>query len=420
MRQAVTTMKKPEILAPAGSLEHLKLAALYGADAVYGGVPRWSLRVRGNGFTPDDFAEGIEFMHARGRKFFAVLNIIPHVRRIQAFDKALQEVAALKPDAFIMADPGLIMQARERCPEIPIHLSVQANTVNAGTVKFWQQAGIKRCILARELTLSEIAMIREECPDMELEIFVHGALCIAISGRCLISGLLARRDANVGACTNSCRWGYKVKSLSAEIEEYQNRPGELMQLEEDEHGSYLFNSKDLCALPLLPKIMAMGIDSIKIEGRSRSPFYCAAVARAYRLAVDSIAAGGAVPVESYEIVNSIPSRAYTTGLLEVHRPEETQDYATNCPNPGRWLVVGAVEEIKDGRLCIRVKNKFAAEDKLALFTANGTLYLDGKSMLDKEGRPCELAPGDGYYVSLAAPDGFNANPSEIFLIKVKD
>ena len=207
-------IKKPELLAPAGSLQHLRMAIDYGADAVYAGIPRWSLRVRGNGFNRADFAAGIAYAHEHGRKFFAVLNVIPHMRRVNAFDESLHEVAALKPDALIMADPGLIDRAIELYPEIPVHLSVQANTVNAGTVKFWQKIGVKRCILARELSLNEIAMIREACPDMELEVFIHGALCIAVSGRCLISGLLARRDANLGACNNSCRWNYRTKDLA--------------------------------------------------------------------------------------------------------------------------------------------------------------------------------------------------------------
>ncbi len=406
----------PEILAPAGSLTHVKIAVAYGADAVYAGIPRWSLRVRGNGFTPTDFAAGIEHMHAHGKKFFAVLNIIPHMRRTASFKPALDEVAALKPDAFIMADPGLILQAREAYPDIPIHLSVQANTVNAATVKFWQKQGIKRCILARELSLSEIAMIRQACPDMELEIFVHGALCIAVSGRCLISGLLARRDANVGACTNSCRWGYKVKSLSMELEEYANRPGELMELYEDEHGSFLFNSKDLCALPLLPQILPLHLDSLKIEGRSRSPFYCAAICRAYRLAVDALARGQAIPQESFDLVNAIPSRDYTTGLLVPKRPDEAQQYDTNCPHPGRWLVVGAVSEPNNGRIAIRVKNKFSADDQVVLFTPQGLIELDARAMQTLDGAPCTLAPGDGHHVTLPCCADFDAELS--FLIKI--
>ena len=212
------------------------------------------------------------------------------------------------------------------------------------------------------------------------------------------------RDANVGACTNSCRWGYNVRSLYAEIEESSKRQGEWMPIEEDEHGSYLLNSKDLCALPLIKRLMDIGVDSLKIEGRSRSPFYSGAVSRAYRLAIDSIAAGGEIPNESFEIVNSIPSRGYTTGLLEVHRPDETQEYTTNSPTHGNWIIVGAIEEQKDERLYIKVKNRFAKDDKLILFTPKGQILLNGNTMLDKHGKPCDLAPGDGYYVSLALKD----------------
>lgn len=433
-------MKKPELLAPAGSLEHLRMAVDYGADAVYAGIPRWSLRVRGNGFSREDFAAGIAYAHEHDRKFFAVLNVIPHMRRVNAFDEALHEVAALKPDAFIMADPGLIDRAITLYPEIPVHLSVQANTVNAGTVKFWQKIGVKRCILARELSLSEIAMIREACPDMELEVFIHGALCIAVSGRCLISGLLARRDANLGACNNSCRWNYRTKdlvlvdaqgahpvglageqiafapqahsaldqrdlpSLYAEIEETSRRQGEWMPLEEDEHGSYLMNSKDLCALPVLKELMELGVDSLKIEGRSRSPFYAGGISRAYRLAIDAIAEGRDIPEESYTIVGSIPARGYTTALLEAHKPNATQDYETNAPSPGKWQVVGQIlSQTDNGDIYIKVKNKFEAKNKILVYTPQGPLSLDGSTLRDKNGNPVAVAPGDGYYVYLSCP-----------------
>lgn len=425
-------LKKPEILAPAGSLAHLYMACDYGADAVYAGIPRWSLRVRGNGFTRADFEQGINYAHSLGKKFFAVLNVIPHVRRTSAFVPALDEVATLKPDAFIMADPGLIDQALERHPDIPVHLSVQANTVNPGTVKFWQKLGVKRCILARELSLNEIEMIRNECPDMELEVFIHGALCIAVSGRCLISGMLARRDANVGACNNSCRWNYRVKdlhledaatterimdgklpmqvnpldlrdspALCSEIEETSRRQGEWMPMEEDEHGSYLMNSKDLCALSVVKRLMEIGIDSLKIEGRSRSPFYAGGIARAYRLAVDALSQGNEIPKESYTIVNSIPARGYTTAMLEPHNPNEMQDYETNAPSPGLWQVVGQIERQEQGRIYIKVKNRFESTSKLMVYTPNGPISLDGSTMLDKKDNPTNVAPGDGYYVSLA-------------------
>ena len=337
------TVKKPELLAPAGSLKHLHMALAYGADAVYAGVPKWSLRVRGNGFIREDFIKGIEEAHSMGKKVHAVLNIIPHVRRVAAFERIVDEMAQLKPDAFIMADPGLIDIVRNRYPDIPIHLSVQANTVNAGSVKFWQKVGLTRCILARELSLTEIDMIKQECPDMEVEVFAHGALCIAVSGRCLISGLLSHRDANIGACNNSCRYGFNVRNvhsataddvttfdadtgtiLTAELEESMHHKGEWMTMEEDLNGSYLMNSKDLCTLTVLKELIRIGVDSLKIEGRSRSPFYSAAISRAYRLAIDAICEGREIPDESFFIVNSIPSRGYTTALLEPHRPDKTR------------------------------------------------------------------------------------------------
>lgn len=391
---------KPELLAPAGTLEHVKMAVAYGADAIYAGIPRWSLRVRGNGFTREDFIQAIGHAHEHNKKFFAVLNVIPHMRRTKSFTPDLDAIAALKPDAFIMADPGLIMEARERHPEIDVHLSVQANTVNAGTVKFWQKIGVTRCILARELSLSEIEMIKQECPDMEVEVFVHGALCIAVSGRCLISGMLAHRDANIGTCTNSCRWGFNVKSIRAEIEETSQRKGEWMPIEEDEHGSYLLNSKDLCALPLVKRMMEIGVDSLKIEGRSRSPFYTAAISRAYRLAIDSIYQGQDIPQESYQIVNSMPSRGYTTAMLVPQRPDQMQEYETNCPQPGNWQICGQIYKQENNKLYINVKNKFTNKSKLIIYTPNGQINIDSSSLADDKGNSIDTAKGDGYKVTL--------------------
>lgn len=408
-------LKKPELLAPAGSLKHLQMALDFGADAVYAGVPKWSLRVRGNGFVRDDFEKGIAYAHSLGKKVHAVLNIIPHVRRTQGFNAILDEMAALKPDAFIMGDPGLIDMVRERYPDIPIHLSVQANTVNAGSVKFWQKVGLTRCILARELSITEIDLIKQACPEMEVEVFIHGALCIAVSGRCLISGFLAHRDANIGACNNACRYGFKVRnihsahseefadptSLSMQIEESMHHPNEWFNLEEDQCGSYLMNSKDLCALPILNKLIKTGVDSLKIEGRSRSPFYAAAISRAYRLAIDAIAKGEEVPPESYQIVNSIPSRGYTTGLLVPHRPDETQDYDTNAPSAGKWQIAGDItERDAEGRLLITVKNRFEKGSKMKLFTPQGLLDLSCEHMVDDRDRPVDVAPGSGYFVKV--------------------
>ncbi len=421
-------LKKPELLAPAGSLKHLQMAVDFGADAVYAGVPKWSLRVRGNGFVRDDFEKGIAYAHAHGKKVHAVLNIIPHVRRTNGFLRVLDEMAALKPDAFIMGDPGLIDMVRNRYPEIPIHLSVQANTVNAGSVKFWQKVGLTRCILARELSITEIDLIKQACPDMEVEVFAHGALCIAVSGRCLISGFLAHRDANIGACNNSCRYGFKVRdihcahsaefddptSLSMQIEESMHHPNESFTMEEDQCGSYLMNSKDLCSLPVLKKLIATGVDSLKIEGRSRSPFYSAAMSRAYRLAIDSICSGGDVPDESYRIVNSIPSRGYTTGLLEPLRPDLTQDYETNAPRAGNWQIAGDISgRDEQGRLLVTVKNRFERKSNMKLFTPEGILDLDVSSMVDDRENPCEVAPGSGYFVKVPYDKPLNLNSAVI-------
>lgn len=412
---------RPELLAPAGSIHHVRAALSYGADAVYAGIPRWSLRVRGNGFTREDFKTGIELAHSMGKKFFAVLNVIPHARRLSTFEEDLDSVAALKPDAFIMADPGLIDLALTRHPEIPVHLSVQANTVNPLSVKFWQKLGVRRCILARELSLSEIGIIREACPDMELEVFIHGALCIAVSGRCLISGLLSRRDANVGNCNNSCRWRFRARSLSVELEECEKRQGEWFTLDEDENGSYLFNSRDLCALPLLEKLLALNIDSLKIEGRSRSPFYGAAVSRAYRLAIDALLKGEPVPLESGRLLNALPSRKFTTGLLEPHLPHETQDYASNSPHKGRFELCAAPEAIDGGRLRLRVKNRFDVKSTLFIYTPKGALPLEVTDLRDENGAPAEVAPGDGYIRTVPAPEGLTLeHPGESFVVRLRE
>src|SRR5574344_83793 len=384
------------------------MAFAYGAEAVYAGVPKWSLRVRGNGFIKEDFMKGIELAHANGKKVHAVLNIIPHARRVAAFEKIVDEMAQLKPDAFIMADPGLIDIVKNRYPEIPIHLSVQANTVNAGSVKFWQKAGLSRCILARELSLTEIDMIKQECSDMEVEVFAHGALCIAVSGRCLISGLLSHRDANIGACNNSCRYGFNVRNVHSatadDVTTFEADDGSYLsaQIEEDLNGSYLMNSKDLCTLPVLKKLIDIGVDSLKIEGRSRSPFYSAAISRAYRLAIDAICEGKEVPDESYSIVNSIPSRGYTTALLEPHRPDKTQDYETNSPNPGKWQICGNItSQDSDGTLNIDVKNRFEKNSHIALFTPEGLVDLDGSSLVnERDNKPLDVAPGTGWSVKL--------------------
>ena len=308
-------MKTPELLAPAGTLKKLRYAFAYGAHAVYAGMPRYSLRVRENDFVRlPNLAEGIDVAHALGKKFFLACNVLPHNSKVKTFIDDVAPIIELNPDALIMADPGLIMMVRERWPELPIHLSVQANTVNYAAVKFWQSLGITRIILSRELSLDEIEEIRQQCPDMELEVFVHGALCIAYSGRCLLSGYFNHRDANQGTCTNSCRWEYNVHPAQLDetggakpvtsttlngsaaarhidagqvyLLEERERPGEMMSVEEDEHGTYIMNSKDLRAVQYVERQVNIGVDSLKIEGRTKSHYYAARSAQVYRRAID--------------------------------------------------------------------------------------------------------------------------------------
>ncbi|MEN9887126.1 MAG: hypothetical protein RL758_1704, partial [Pseudomonadota bacterium] len=330
----MTSLKAPELLLPAGSLAKMRAAYDFGADAIYAGQPRYSLRARNNEFKLEQIGQGIAEAHQRGKKFFVTSNLIPHNDKVRTYLRDIEPVIALKPDALIMADPGLITMVREKWPEVPIHLSVQANTTNWATVKFWQKIGVTRIILSRELSLDEIAMIRQECPDMELEVFVHGALCIAYSGRCLLSGYFNRRDPNQGTCTNACRWNYKTSEATDETDsgevipiklegdfnfeqeqetadkafsacgdgqrhpaadkvyllEEANRSGELMPIMEDEHGTYIMNSKDLRAVEQVEKLVKIGVDSLKIEGRTKSQYYVSRTAQVYRRAIDDAVA----------------------------------------------------------------------------------------------------------------------------------
>ena len=324
----MTTAFKPELLSPAGSLKNMRYAFAYGADAVYAGQPRYSLRVRNNEFNHANLKIGIDEAHALGKKFYVVVNIAPHNSKLKTFVKDLQAVVDMQPDALIMSDPGLIMLVREHFPHMDIHLSVQANAVNWATVKFWKQMGLTRVILSRELSLEEIAEIRQQVPDIELEIFVHGALCMAYSGRCLLSGYINKRDPNQGTCTNACRWEYNVQegktddvgnivpmfdpSQQIEVKNVTptlgegtptdkvflytepQRPDEQMTAFEDEHGTYFMNSKDLRAVQHVEKLTQLGVHSLKIEGRTKSFYYCARTAQVYRKAIDDAAAGTAL------------------------------------------------------------------------------------------------------------------------------
>ena len=421
-------MKKPELLSPAGSLKHMRFAFAYGADAVYAGQPRYSLRVRNNEFSKEEIlGRGIEEAHANGKLFFLASNIAPHNSKLKTYIDDLEPIIGMGPDALIMSDPGLIMMVRERWPEQTIHLSVQSNVVNYAAVRFWQQMGLKRIILSRELSLKEIAEIRQQCPDMELETFVHGALCIAYSGRCLLSGYMSHRDSNQGACTNTCRWKYDVHEaretstgdtlpldvpqLNAAHEtpvvllEEQNRPGDLKPAFEDEHGTYIMNSKDLRAVQHVGKLTQMGIDSFKIEGRTKSVYYVARTTQVYRRAIDDALAGRPFDMSLMEELEGMANRGFTEGFYRRHPPGDYQNYERGFSTSDKQQFVGAILDCNDDRLSVDVKNRFEAGDQLQLMTTKGNLTFELDSISDHSGQAVDVAPGSGHVVSIPLPEG---------------
>ena len=404
--------RNPELLAPAGSMAMLRAALAFGADAVYAGQPRYSLRTRNNEFGRiEQVARGIAEAHAFGRKFYLVGNVIPHNAKLRSYLADMAEAIAAGPDALILSDPGLIDLTRERWPEMPVHLSVQANTVNFAAVRFWQRLGIARVILSRELSLDEIAEIREECPDVELEVFVHGALCVAHSGRCLLSGYFNRRDSNQGACTNACRWKYRLKPATQDaagdlwLLEEGERPGEWMPFEEDEHGSYLMNSKDLRALEHVPRLLAIGVDSLKIEGRTKSPYYAARTAQVYRRAIDDAAASRAIDPRLFGELEGLSNRGYTDGFYQRHHAARMQNYLRGHSESGRSRYVGDVVGWDALRALaeIEVKNPFAVGDRIEVIHPSGNQELVIERMENAAGDPVTLAPGNGHRVWIALP-----------------
>jgi putative protease len=437
-------VKTPELLAPAGSLRMARTALDFGATAIYAGQPRYSLRVRNNDFgTLENLAEGITLTHARGGKFYLVSNILPHNAKLKTYLDDMAPVIDLRPDALIMADPGLMMMIRERWPEMPIHLSVQANTVNHAAVRFWRSIGVSRVILSRELSLDEVAEIRQECPDTELEVFVHGALCIAYSGRCLLSGYFNHRDPNQGSCTNSCRWDYKVhegsedaagdvalttprplaepKAVAASIAakpstlrrpgatwllEEKERPGEYMPIEEDEHGSYILNSKDLRAIEYVARLTEIGVDSLKIEGRTKSPYYVARTCQSYRQAIDDAVAGRPFDAQLVGQLDGLANRGYTAGFFDRHPDRDYQNYLSGSSESSRSLYVGDVLGYNaEGLAEIEVKNRFSVGDRIEIIRPQGNLDIVIESMQNRTGGPATVAPGSGHRMRIALPPG---------------
>jgi putative protease len=434
----------PELLLPAGSLEKMRAAYDFGADAVYAGQPRYSLRARNNEFKLEQLAQGISEARQRGKKLFVTSNLIAHNDKIRTYLRDIEPIIEMNPDGIIMADPGLIMMVREKWPHVPIHLSVQANTTNYATVKFWQKLGVQRIILSRELSLDEIEKIRQECPDIELEVFVHGALCIAYSGRCLLSGYFNRRDPNQGTCTNACRWEYKThdgtqsdtgdvipiklegdfnfareqqeaeKAFSAcgdgkrhpladnvYLLEEAERPGELMPVMEDEHGTYIMNSKDLRAVEHVARLTQIGVDSLKVEGRTKSLYYVARVAQVYRQAIDDAVAGKPFNPDLLLQLEGMANRGYTSGFLERRPAQDYQNYITGHSQFQRSQFVAEVREVgEDGWVEVEVKNKFSVGDTIEVIHPSGNRILQLDAMRNMDGEPIEVAPGSPLHVRI--------------------
>ena len=411
----------------------MRYAFAYGADAVYAGQPRYSLRVRNNEFDHENLAIGIQEAHEIGKKFYVVVNIQPHNSKLKNFIRDLEPVVAMQPDALIMSDPGLIMMVRENFPDMPVHLSVQANAVNWATVKFWQNMGLTRVILSRELSIDEIEEIKNNVPGMEIEVFVHGALCMAYSGRCMLSGYMNKRDANQGACTNACRWEYKihdakedetgdvipVKNLSetADADEQhmqaqhqfnepvllQRNDEDMFAAEEDEHGTYFMNSKDLRAVQHVDRLTKMGIHSLKIEGRTKSYFYCARTAQIYRKAIDDALAGKPFDPALMTQLEGLANRGYTEGFLRRHVHSEYQNYETGSSSFDHQQFCGEVLERNGDYIKIDVKNRFVVGDSLELMTPQGNIYFTLTEIKDKKGNLIEDAKGSGHIVEIPIP-----------------
>ena len=406
-------MTKPELLSPAGTLKNMRYAFAYGADAVYAGQPRYSLRVRNNEFSKEEvLGQGIEEAHAAGKLFFLASNIAAHNNKLKNYLRDLEPVIDMGADALIMSDPGLIMMVRERFPDVPIHLSVQSNVVNYAAVKFWQSLGLRRIILSRELSLKEITQIREQCPDIELEVFVHGALCIAYSGRCLLSGYLAHRDSNQGACTNTCRWKYNTYEgretstgdvVPVALLEEEQRPGEFMPAYEDEHGTYIMNSKDLRAVQHVHELASLGIDSLKIEGRTKSAYYTARTTQVYHRAIEDAAAGRPFDMGMMDELEGLSNRGFTEGFYRRHPPGEFQNYEQGASRSDRQRVVGEVQEISDDWIDVDVKNRFEVGDRMEMVTPSGNLSFDLTDISSLDGKSLDAAAGSGRVVRIPVP-----------------
>ena len=383
-------MRKPELLVPASSLEVLKVAVIFGADAVYIGGEVFGLRAKAKNFSMEDMAEGIQFAHEHGVKVYVTANILAHNGDLEGVREYFTQLKEIKPDALIISDPGIYTIAKEICPEIERHISTQANNTNYGTYQFWWNQGAKRVVTARELSLNEIAEIRKNIPDeMEIETFVHGAMCISYSGRCLLSNYFTGRDANQGACTHPCRWKYAV------VEE--KRPGEYLPVYENERGTYIFNSKDLCMIEHIPELIEAGIDSFKIEGRMKTALYVATVARTYRKAIDDYLTSPEKYKENMdwylEQISNCTYRQFTTGFFFGKPSEESQIYDNNTYIK-EYTYLGIVgERNEEGLYRIEQRNKFSVGEQIEVMKPDGrNIPVTVKRIVDEDGNEMESAP----------------------------
>ena len=383
-------MRKPELLVPASSLEVLKIATVFGADAVYIGGEAFGLRAKARNFSKEEMAQGIAFAHEHGVKVYVTVNILAHNYDLAGVREYLKELKELKPDALIIADPGIFTYAKEICPEIERHISTQANNTNYETYRFWYKLGAKRVVTARELSLEEIRQIRANIPDdMEIETFIHGAMCISYSGRCLLSNFLVGRDANQGSCTHPCRWKYSI------VEE--SRPGEYMPVYENERGTYIFNSKDLCMIEHMDDILTSGIDSLKIEGRMKTALYVATVARTYRKAIDDYLEDPAkyqANMSWYqEQIAGCTYRKFTTGFFYGKPSEEAQIYDNNTYEKG-YTYLGFAEAVDErGYVQITQRNKFTVGEMIEIMKPDGrNIPVTVEAIYNEEGESMESAP----------------------------
>ena len=397
-------MKHPELLIPASSLEVLKTAVMFGADAVYIGGEAFGLRAKAKNFSMEEIREGIAFAHAHDVKVYITANILAHNGDLSGVRAYFEELKEIRPDALIISDPGVFMIAREVCPEIDIHISTQANNTNYGTYQFWHQLGARRVVTARELSMAELKEIREKAPaDLEMETFIHGAMCISYSGRCLLSNYFTGRDANRGACTHPCRWKYAI------VEE--TRPGEYMPVYENERGTYIFNSKDLCMIEHIPELIDSGIDSFKIEGRMKTALYVATVARTYRKAIDDYLESPELYRENMDWyldqISNCTYRQFTTGFF-FGKPDESAQMYDNNTYVKEYTYLGIIGECTaDGLYRIEQRNKFSVGEQIEIMKPDGrNIPVVVRRIVDEEGQEMQSAPHPKQvlYIELAAAE----------------